>query len=214
MTATPRYARILIKPDGMARMLTTGEVGHVVNVWNGLLDHLAGLPPTRDTPHGLIAELPGKIERRRDYRPGYDLRTWSKWAAAAPRYRTAATTSDVRTLLSDVLDSAGLTRVESAAGVIEPAGVQTIYAASKWFAEDPHGLAAYLRSGPVGVDIWHGAHIELALAAKFAVRWALGVSGRLNLVHCDLIAAFDKAGVAQLLGSGDAGRHADQESGA
>jgi hypothetical protein len=183
-----RFARILIKPDGFTRVLTEDEATCAIIVWNGLLDHLSGQPPSPNTPSELITELPRKIERRLGYRSGYDLAAWSLQARSTARCRAlAAEIHDVPELAFALLTSLDLRRDVSISGQLTHLGIHGLYAASSWFVEDQEGLVEYLTSGPVVFEYWRGQCLELALVAKFAVRWALGVAGRRNLIHCDLV---------------------------
>jgi hypothetical protein len=188
MTTPLEYARILVKPDGVTRTIAEDEATRAIVTWNGLLDHLSAEDSSTIAPHELVSQLPGKIERRVGYRPGYDLQAWRSLANSAPRcHAPSKDIHDFRGLLSAILTSLDMRCAAAIAGWLAPHGVQALYASSRWFAEDPHALVSYLTTEPVVLEHWHGPHLELTLAVKFAVRWALGAEGRRNLVHCDLI---------------------------
>lgn len=182
-------ARVILKPDGVARTLSAPEALAVATEWNGLLDALASTS-TSDTPSsGLVADLPSIIAGRQSYRDGYSLGSWRAQARECRRLAApsgSASVHDIHTAIFTSLNLECFTRATMRLSVEE---IEAIYGPSQWFAENPAALTSYMLSGPVVKETWHGAYVEMALLVKFAIRYALGIDGRYNLVHCDLTAA-------------------------
>ncbi len=182
-------ARVMVKPDGVARTLSSQEATEIAATWNDLLTALAAQPNQGAQTNRLVGELPAIIAGRKGYRRGYDLETWRAQARRCPQLATDQLRPiSVRDQHAAILSSLGLTCYECVHGTLTTEEVDSIYRPSQWYAEDPAALTAYLQSGPVTREKWRGANIELSLLAKFAIRSALGVEGRLNLIHCDLLA--------------------------
>jgi hypothetical protein len=185
-------ARVMVKPDGLARALTDREAAKITATWNNLLDALADMSTDRAPEAGLVNELPGIIDGRRSYRRGYDLQTWRAQARSCPRLATGqAAPISVHYLHTAIFNSLGLSCYEYFHGTLTVAEVESMYRPSQWFAEDPEALITYMRSGPVIREKWQGDAVEIALLVKFAIRFALNIEGRYNLVHCDLIPTSD-----------------------
>lgn len=183
------FARVLFKPDGVSRILSASEADAVVATWNSLLDALTTLPASGVSMSGLASELPQIIAGRQGYRTGYDLEVWRSQARSCRRSPTAGGPVGVRDLHARIFNSLDLRQLSQVRDDLSAAEVEAIYGPSQWFAEDPAALTSYMLSGPVIKELWCGSNIELALLVKFAVRQALGIEGRYNLVHCDLIPA-------------------------
>lgn len=182
-------ARVMVKPDGLARTLSSQEASDIAATWNDLLSALAGRANQGTPKARLVGELPTIIAGRKSYRRGYDLETWRAQARTCPQLATDQLGPiSVRDQHAAILSSLGLTCYEHVRGTLTTEEVDSIYRPSQWYAEDPAALTAYMQSGPVVREKWRGTNIELSLLAKFAIRSALGVEGRLNLVHCDLVA--------------------------
>jgi len=191
MEASNISARVMVKPDGLRRVLSQRETAAVVATWNSLLEDL--LRSSTDTPRAaLIGELPSIIAGRQGYRAGYDLDTWRSQASACSRLSEAARSAmSVHDLHSEMFESLDLKRYKQVFGVLSEEEVSSIYRPSQWYAEDPGALTEYMRSGPVAREMWCGKNVQISLLVKFAIRSALNIEGRYNLVHCDLVAQRD-----------------------
>lgn len=182
-------ARVLLKPDGVSRVLSASEATAVATTWNSLLGSLAASPTESAVDTGLVAELPSIIAGRQSYRSGYNLESWRAQAHACRRLADGRGSMSVHDLHTEMFRCLYLECSARASKRLSVDEVETIYGPSQWFAEDPVALTSYMRSGPVVTEMWRGANIELALLVKFAIRHALGITGRYNLVHCDLVVA-------------------------
>ena len=182
--------RQIVKPDGMARMLSPEEAARVVSNWNSLLGTLSGQDVPSSDVSALLSELPMIIAGRQSYRAGYSLEKWRSQSSLIPRIHISSPTSfSISDLCRTMFEWIGLTRSVELSGVLKPETIMGIYAPSQWYQEDSHALMSYLQSGPVTVSAWHGENIEIALLVKFVIRLSLGIEGRYNLLHCDLVDA-------------------------
>lgn len=181
----------MVKPDGMRRVLSQRETATVVATWNSLLEDLmrSSIGSQRAA---LTGELPSIIAGRQGYRAGYDLDTWRSQASACSRLPEAGRdATSVHDLHSEMFESLDLQRYQQVYGILSEEEVSSIYRPSQWYAEDPGALTEYMRSGPVAREMWRGKNIQISLLVKFAIRAALNIEGRYNLVHCDLVAQRD-----------------------
>lgn len=187
---TEQTMRLIVKPDGVARMLSTEEARRIVSNWNSLLGTLSGHDMPSSDVSALLSELPTIIAGRQSYRAGYSLEKWRSQSSLIPRICISSHTSlSIYDLCRIICEGIGLTRSVELSGVLKPETIVGIYAPSQWFQEDPHALMSYLQSGSVTVSAWCGENIEIALLVKFVIRLSLGVEGRYNLLHCDLLDA-------------------------
>lgn len=180
-------ARVLFKPDGVTRVLSASETDTIVATWNGLLNALAQAPNSNVADTGLASELPSIIASRQSYRSGYSLDSWRTQARACRRLAGICGSISVYALHSEIFNGLELERSARRRTHLSVEEVEAIYSPSQWFAEDPTALISYMCSGPIIKEMWRGPNIEIALLVKFAIRNALGISGRYNLVHCDLV---------------------------
>lgn len=183
-----KIVRAIFKPDGVEKILSTEELSKVLSTWNLMLGILCGAESSLRASSKVIDQLSEIIEGRRSYRVGYDLETWQSQARRISTMSASGLSAlSLPEICGLLFEKIGLVCISSLSGQLTEGAVKEIYGPSQWFTEDPKALVDYLRGGPIVIEAWRGEYAEIALLVKFAIRWSLGIEGRYNLIHSDLI---------------------------